>query len=129
MHHSPFPIRHFGAYFTPLIHRLDDKINKRVWFDDDATAGGNLAWLKIWWDRISEIGPDFGDYLNATKTWVVVRDSSLEEAKQLFRGTGASITVEGKGILEQQPEQTFSLTIMSNTRSLDGSLTWNTSLL
>ena len=80
----------YAVAITPLIHRLEDRVNKQVWFADDATAGGNLACLKTWWDRISEIGPDYGYHPNPTKT------VNLKEAATLFQGTGVSITAEGK---------------------------------
>ena len=86
----------YAIAITPLIHRLEDRVNKQVWFADDATAGGDLARLKTWWDRISEIGPDYGYYPNPSKTWLIVKDSNLEEATTLFQGTGVSITAEGK---------------------------------
>ena len=93
---DPLAMAMYTIAITPLIHRLEDRVNKQVWFADDATAGGNLARLKTWWDRISEIGPDYGYYPNPTKTWLIVKDSNLEEATTLFQGTGVSITAEGK---------------------------------
>ena len=32
----------------PLIYRVEDRVNKQVLFDDNATAGGYLTQLKIW---------------------------------------------------------------------------------
>ena len=93
---DPLAMAMYAIVITPLIHRLEDRVNKQVWFADDATAGGNLDRLKTWWDRISEIGPDYGYYPNSSKTWLIVKDSNLEEAKTLFQGTGVSITAEGK---------------------------------
>ena len=59
---DPLAMVMYAIAITPLIHRLEDRVNKQVWFADDATARGNLARLKTWWDRISEIGPDYGYY-------------------------------------------------------------------
>ena len=81
---------------TPLIHCLEDTLNKQVWFADDDTAGGDLADLKIWWDYISDIGPDYGYYTNVSKTWLIVRDRNLKEAMSFFLGTGMSITSKRK---------------------------------
>ena len=93
---DPLAMAMYAIAITPLIHRLEDRVNKQVWFADDATAGGDLARLKTWWDRISEIGPDYGYYPNPSKTWLIVKDSNLKEATTLFQGTGVSITAEGK---------------------------------
>ena len=37
----------YAIVITPLIHHLEDEEIKQVWFADDATAGGNLAGLKV----------------------------------------------------------------------------------
>ena len=48
---------------------------KQVWFADDATGGGKLQQLKWWWDKLNEVGPAFGYFSNATKTWLVVKEN------------------------------------------------------
>ena len=63
---------------------------------DDATAGGSLQDLREWWDRLAQLGPDYGYYPNAEKTWLIVKEDYLEEAKAKFNGSGVSITAEGK---------------------------------
>ena len=64
---------------------------------DDATAGGSLQDLREWWDRLAQLGPDYGYYpINAEKTWLIVKEDYLEEAKAKFNGSGVSITAEGK---------------------------------
>ena len=93
---EPLAMAMYAIAITPLIHRLEDRATKQVWFADDATAGGGLNHLKAWWDRISAIGPDYGYYPNASKTWLIVKEANLEEATALFQGTGVSITVDGR---------------------------------
>ena len=93
---DPLAMTMYAIAITPLIHRLEDRATKQVWFADDATAGGSLNHLKAWWDRISAIGPDYGFYPNASKTWLIVKEANLEEATALFQGTGVSITVDGR---------------------------------
>ena len=95
-------------------------MTKQVWYADDATAGGSLNHLKAWWDRISAIGPDYGYYPNASKTWLVVKEANLEEATALFQGTGISITFEGKRHLEQQSVLILLLRTTSSARSPNG---------
>ena len=86
----------YAIAITPLIQRLEDHGVKQAWYADDATAGGALKQLKQWWDGIAELGPDYGYFSNATKTWLVVKEEHLEEAKQLFQETGVSITADSK---------------------------------
>ena len=74
---------------TPLEY---DSI-KQAWYADDATAGGSLKALREWWDHTFELGPAFGYYPNAVKTWLIVKEHHLDDAKDQFR---ISITTEGK---------------------------------
>ena len=37
-------------------------------------------------------GPNFGYFANARKTKLVVKEDKLEEARQIFEGTGISVT-------------------------------------
>ena len=86
----------YAVAITPLIHRLAEENLKLVWFADDASAGGRLQHIKNWWDNISQIGPEYGYFPNASKTSLIVKERNLERAKQLFQGTGVIITPEGK---------------------------------
>ena len=93
---DPLAMAMYVIAITPLIQRLEDHGVKQAWYADDATAGGALKQLKQWWDGIAELGPDYSYFPNATKTWIVVEEEHLEEAKQLFQETGVSITADGK---------------------------------
>ena len=81
---------------NPLSRCLEDDETKQAWFADDATAGGSLTGLKRWWDRIAERGPAYGYHPNPTKTSLVVKEENVETAKEVFQGTGISITGDGK---------------------------------
>ena len=69
---------------------------KQVWFADDATTGGALTGLRKWWDLIVKRGPANGYFPNPTKTCLVVKEESAAMAKEVFQGTGISVTEEGK---------------------------------
>ena len=58
-------------------------------------SGGTLTSLRTWWDRLTEIGPDYGYYPNSSKTSLVVKEGSLEEATAIFEASDVTITVEG----------------------------------
>ena len=93
---DPLAMAMYAVAITLLIHHLKDNAVKQVWFADAATAGGNLVNLKEWWEHIVSIGPDYGYYPNAMKTWLVVKEEKEIDAATLFKETGVSITVEGK---------------------------------
>jgi hypothetical protein len=71
-------------------------VNKQVAFADDAVGSGKLEKLRAWWDAIVEHGPGFGYNVNASKTWLVVKQQQLQHAKRLFDGSGVNITAAGK---------------------------------
>ena len=86
----------YAIAITPLIRSLEDEKIKQVWFADDATAGGSLLGLRRWWDHLVERGSAYGYYPNPAKTCLVLNEKKMEMAKEVFEGTGISITEEGK---------------------------------
>ena len=80
----------------PLTDDLYDCDVRQTWFADDATAGGSLIGLSNWWSRLVSLGPAYGYFVNADKTWLIVKAESLSTAERIFAGCGVNITVEGK---------------------------------
>ena len=79
----------------PLIRRLDG-ITKQVWYADDSAAGSSLETLKKWWDLLEEIGPLYGYFPNGSKTHVLTKPHHAETAKEIFKDTGITISIEGE---------------------------------
>ena len=46
---------------------------KSAAFADDITTAGKLKGLRRWWDKLCEIGPKYGYFPNATKTWIILK--------------------------------------------------------
>ena len=90
---DPLAMAMYAIAINPLITRLEVEETKQVWFADDATAGRTL---RRWWDRLVERGPMYGYHPNPAKTCLVVKGDKLEKTKEVFHGTGISITEEGK---------------------------------
>ena len=63
----------YAVAITQLIHQLEDDGIKQTWYADDAKAGESLNCLKAWWDHIVELGPNYGYFPNAVKTWLIVK--------------------------------------------------------
>ena len=93
---DPLAMAMYAIAITPLIHLLEGQGIKQVWYVDDAAAGGSLKALREWWDHTLELGPAFGYHPNAVKTWLIVKEYHLDEAKDKFKDSGISITTEGK---------------------------------
>ena len=71
----------------------------QIWYADDAGATGTLERLKEWWDLLNTEGPQLGYFPEASKSWLVVKPSFENEAKQIFLGSGVKITSEGRKYL------------------------------
>ena len=84
----------YAIGILPLIHQLKQNI-KQVWYADDATATGRVCDLKQWWDQLENIGPNYSYVVNPTKTWLIVKETFLSEASEIFKNTHIRITTEG----------------------------------
>ena len=82
----------------PLIWMLGEHESqvKQVALADDLTGGGKLSSLRKWLDRIMEKGPSFGYRCEPTKSWLIVKEELVDEAKTVFRDAGVNITAQGK---------------------------------
>ena len=92
---DPLAMSMYAIAIMPLIRKLDAFSSvTQVWFADDATAGGKLE--KAWWEMLLDgTRPDFGYHPNATKSWLIMKEESLEQAAKTFHCTGVQVTSEG----------------------------------
>ena len=88
----------YGLATIPLIRRLNGPC-KQVWYADDSAAFGPLEHLRSWWDRLTTEGPSYGYFANPSKTWLVTKDSHLQNAAKIFAGSGVNITPNGRPYL------------------------------
>ncbi len=95
---DPLTMPMYTLATIPLIKKLDGNY-KQVWFADDAAAVGKIADLRDWSDRLSASGPGFGDFPNASKTWLVTKSRHHDAAVSIFAGTGVNVTPEGRPYL------------------------------
>ena len=95
---DPLAMPMYALGILPLIQKLNTDATQ-VWFADDGIAGGRLDQIRLWWSNLNTIGPEYGYYPNAEKSWLVVKEEHLEAAERLFAGTGVNVTVEGKRYL------------------------------
>ena len=79
----------------PLIKKLPDSVTQ-VWYADDATALGSVSCLREWWDALARVGPLYGYYSNAAKTWLIAKESCHADAISAFEGTNVNVTCIGR---------------------------------
>ena len=94
---DPLAMPMYALATIPLINQLSDPSNIiQFWSADYASAAGGLASIRIWWDKLSSMGPAFGYFPNASKTWLITKDALLDEAKEMFIDTEVRITSQGR---------------------------------
>ena len=94
---DPLAMPMYALATIPLITRVGESLNIiQVWYADDASAAGGLSSIRSWWDNISSYGPAFSYYANASKTWLVTKESHLAKAREIFRDTQVKITSQGR---------------------------------
>ncbi|MEM7298736.1 MAG: C2H2-type zinc finger protein [Bacteroidota bacterium] len=78
----------YAVGITPLlpVHNNPnlEKETKQIAFADDLAGAGKLKNIKSWWDQICTKGPLLGYFPKASKSWMVVKPSKYDEAKQIF---------------------------------------------
>ena len=92
---DPLAMAMYAIASAPLIQHLRTNDVCQIWYADDASATSKLKSLKAWWDRLNKIGPKFGDYPNASKTWLIVKEEAYDEAHTIFDRSDIQITTEG----------------------------------
>ena len=96
---DPLAMSMYAVAVMPLLRRLQPTEIKQVWFADDATGGGSLVEVRSWWDQLINIGPGYGYYPKAGKSWLLVKKTKADEASRMFSETGIQITTEGRRLL------------------------------
>ena len=76
----------------PLISRLrsPDKW-VQTWYADDASACGPIQSLREWFLLLKEHGPSFGYFVEPSKSYVVVDQSFVSEAENIFSDYGVKV--------------------------------------
>ena len=95
---DPLAMALYALAISPLIDQLRARCPAvhQAWYADDATGASTCRKLRQWWNELSTSGPSFGYYPNASKTYLVVKETHEASAKQTFAGTDVHITTHGK---------------------------------
>ncbi len=79
----------YSCSTMPLIHNLQMNSGancklKQAWYADDAASGGDLQSILSWWNQLKEVGPKYGYYPKAAKTWLIVKPDFEEKLEICF---------------------------------------------
>lgn len=78
-----------------ITSKIDDS-TKTAAYADDVTAAGKVIQLKNWWKTLCMLGPKFGYYPEASKSWLIVKERAKKHAFSVFKDTAIKITNEGQ---------------------------------
>ena len=95
---DPLAMSMYALATIPLIKRVSRNVTQ-VWYADDASGVGSVNHLREWWDKISSIGPNFGYFANASKSWLVTKEDHFSKATAAFADTDVKITKDGRPYL------------------------------
>ena len=82
-----------GVYalgILPLIHFLLGFISvnhlsaKEVAFADDFAVAGKLTSIKDYWGKLTVLGPKYGYFPKASRSFMIVKEENLAEARSVF---------------------------------------------
>ena len=99
---DPLAMPFYAIATIPIIKKLHSTFNdvSQVWYADDASAAGKVDALRQWWDLLSSLGPKFGYFPNASKTWLITKSEHLASiASATFAGSGVQVTPAGRPYL------------------------------
>ena len=99
---DPIAMAVYAIAVIPMILMIVDitsKIDgstKTAAYTDDVTAAGKIIQLKNWWKTLCILGPKFGYYPEASKSWLLVKEKVKQRAFTVFKDTAIKITTEGQ---------------------------------
>ena len=78
-----------------LTSKIDDSTETAA-YADDVTAAGKIIQLRNCWKTLCILGPKFGYYPEASKSWLTVKEKAKQRAFTVFKNTAVKITTEGQ---------------------------------
>lgn len=100
---DPTSMAAYAIGVSPLLRILLDFMNtsgnntaKHVAFADDFTVAGKLSEIKSYWEKLTSIGPKFGYFPKADKSYLIVKARYIESANEIFKEMHVKITSSGQ---------------------------------
>ena len=100
---DPTAMAIYALGITPLLAWLSKKSNegnsasasKHVAFADDLNGIGTVESLKMLWSLLEGKGKKIGYYVNAKRSYLIVKEQYKDKAKEIFEDTSIKISTEG----------------------------------
>ena len=92
----------YALAVTPLLSYLSQENNrnqhqtKQVAFADDFTVAGKINEIRMFWEALAKIGPKYGYYPKASKSYLIVKDEHDQKVHETFNDLDVKITTTGQ---------------------------------
>ena len=96
---DPIAMSVYAIAIIPLmlmVLEITSNSSEMLAYADDFTAGGTIESLKYWWDTLCKLGPKFGYYPQASKTWLIVKDAYVKKSNEIFKNSSIQTTSTGQ---------------------------------
>ena len=84
-----------GALNINPFNSISPWILHEVAFADNLAVAGKINEIKSFWDVIEKIGPKYGYFQKASKSYLIVKNQQVDFASVIFNETDVKITTEG----------------------------------
>ena len=90
---DPLSMAFYALATVPLITNLQQHCQdvKQTWYADDSGGAGRLKHVREWWDCLQGRGGAYGYHTNPDKTLLLVKPSLVDQASEVFSGSGIEI--------------------------------------
>ena len=69
---------------------------KEVAFADDLTVASKLTSIKDFWGKLAVLCIKYGCFPTVSKSYLIVKEGELGEARNVLNNSNVNITIEGK---------------------------------
>ena len=82
----------YGIAILPLISRLHNDSLTQQWYADDRSVIGKLKDIRALFDKLTQLGPKYGYFVNPPKCQLIIKPGGERQASIEFAGTNVEIT-------------------------------------
>ena len=88
----------YGIAILPLIRMLKSEFPAAIqqWYADDGSTAGNFADIRTQFERLQQLGPNYGYFPESSKSILVVAPHNVEPAKIEFAGLNFQVETDSR---------------------------------
>ena len=89
---DPLAMATYGIANLPLISRLHNDSLTQKCYADDGSVVGKLKDIRTLFDKLTQLGPNYGYLVNPPKCQLIIKPGGERQASTEFAGTNVEIT-------------------------------------